>query len=288
MTPAPRYVAELNEDPNEDATERTVDPSRVTQLFGCRFPEARVDSPGVLAARKTENGARVIFYRETMTTKLLIVDDHALLREAVAFWLSQDEEIKVVGKAENGRLAVDLARHLHPDVVLMDMIMPHMDGAAATSVITHELPGIKVIILSDVASSRHMSDALTAGASGFLLKSCEPKEVLRAIHDVASGGSYLTPAASTAVLNCCLHKGETTSPTWRNGLTSRQRQILHLIAEGRSIKQIGRQLALSPKTIDWHRSQIMKRLGIDTTAGLVRYAIVEGLTVGDPVPMGIA
>ena len=223
-----------------------------------------------------------------MSVSLLIADDHAVLREAISFWLHQSAGMEVVGLAENGRMAADMARNLRPDVILMDLTMPQMNGIEATRLIVREMPEAKVIILAETVSSRSVHDALEAGAVGYVSKCCAAQEVIRAIHEVISEGTYLSPAASSLVVRHYLHGHGTTASSVRAPLTARERQILQLIAEGHSIKEIGRELTRSPKTIDWHKSQVMKKLGIDTTAGLVRYAIIEGLTSADLQPLGLS
>lgn len=225
---------------------------------------------------------------EPMSISLLIADDQAVFREALSFWLRQSATVDVVGLAENGRMAVEMTRNLHPDVVLMDVTMPQMNGIEATRVIVREASDAKVVILAETVSSRSVHDALEAGAVGYVSKCCAAQEVVRAIREVMSGGTYLSPAASSVVVRHYLDGRGATASSLQTCLTARERQILQLIAEGRSIKEIGRELTRSPKTIDWHKSQVMKKLGIDTTAGLVRYAIIEGLTSPDLMPLEVS
>jgi two-component system, NarL family, response regulator NreC len=223
-----------------------------------------------------------------MSTSLLIADDQTVFREAISLWLRQSADVEVVGLAENGRMAVDMACRLHPDVVLMDMTMPQMNGIDATRLIVQETPDTKVVILAETVSSRSVHDALEAGAVGYVSKCCSAQEVIRAIHEVMSEGTYLSPAASSVVVRQYLHGHGANDSSLRASLTARERQIVQLIAEGHSIKEIGRELTRSPKTIDWHKSQVMKKLGIDTTASLVRYAIIEGLTSLDLTPLAVS
>ena len=223
-----------------------------------------------------------------MNTTLLIADDHAIFREAISLWLRQSAAVEVVGLAENGRMAAEMACTLRPDVVLMDATMPVMNGIDATRQILLEWPDAKVVVLAEAVSGHLVKDALEAGAAGYISKCCQAVEVIRAIREVASGGTYLSPAANSVVVRNYLHDLQPMASCRAVPLTARERQILQLIAEGYSIKEIGRELTRSPKTVDWHKSQVMRKLGINTTAGLVRYAIAEGLTSADPVPLGIS
>ncbi len=221
-----------------------------------------------------------------MRTRLLVAEGHAVFREAISIWLSQNGEFDVLTPAEDGCSAVALARQLRPDVVLMDAILPRLNGADAARQIVKEVPETKVIIFSETVSSRSVRSALEGGAVGYLSKYCSSDELVRAIRDVVFEGTYLCPAASTFVVQhyLCGHPDQDVSASER--LTPRQRQIVQRIAEGQSVKEIARELELSPKTVDWHKVQAMRKLGIDSTAGLVRYAIAEGLAPGALMPVG--
>jgi DNA-binding NarL/FixJ family response regulator len=185
-------------------------------------------------------------------------------------------------------MAVHLACQLRPDVVLMNAIMPKLNGIEATRQITQRAPECKVVILAESSNSQLLSNAFDAGARGYLSRHCSAEELLRGVHDIASGGVYLCSDASSILVDCLVNGGEI-SPRFRHSsLTPRQLQVLQLIVEGHNIKGIARELSLSPKTVDWHKSQIMKTLGIESIAGLVRYAIVEGITHGDLSPLGVS
>jgi DNA-binding NarL/FixJ family response regulator len=222
-----------------------------------------------------------------MGIRLLIADGHSVFRDAISLWLDRHEGFEVLTPAEDGCSAVALARQLRPDIVLMDAVMPRLNGFDATRQIANERPESKVIIFSEVVDSQSVCSALEAGAVGYLSKYCSSDELVRAIHDVVSEGTYLCPAASTVVVQQLLCECDSPVRSGKTSLTPRQRQIVQQVAEGQSIKKIARDLGLSPKTVDWHKAQVMKKLGIDCTAGLVRYAMVEGLTFDGLLPAGV-
>ncbi len=222
-----------------------------------------------------------------MKIRLLIADDHAVVKEAISFWLTGHADIQVVGMAQNGRIAVNLACELQPDVVLMDIVMPCLNGIEATREIVRKVPGTRVLILSDEVNGQSVRDSLAAGASGYLSKHCSPEELAQAIRSVFDEGTYLSPTATAILVQDCVNGRDNLAPRGRLSLTNRERQVLQLIVEGQSIKAIGRDLTLSPKTIDWHKNRMMTKLGIDSIAGLVRYAIAEGLTHDALSPAGV-
>lgn len=213
-----------------------------------------------------------------MGLRLLIADDHTIFREILSAWLIRTGEFEVVGLAEDGHVAIDLTRELRPAVVLIDNAMPRLNGIGATREILRMVPETRVLVLSDEADSRSVIAALEAGASGYLSKHCSTEELKWAIKSVASGGTYLSaPANSTLVRHFI--SGEISSHNQRSVcLTTRERQIVQLLAEGQTTKRVATGLSLSRKTVDWHKGRIMKKLGIDSIAGLVRFAISEGLT----------
>ncbi len=213
-----------------------------------------------------------------MGIKILIADDHKIVRESIGSLLSNELSMEVVGYAEDGRKAVQLARELQPNVVVIDIAMPNLNGIEATRQIIHELPGVKVIALSERSDRRSVREMLKAGASGYVLKQCAFQELVCAIRNVVSNHTYLSPQVSRTVVEGYIHQPEECGDSTYSVLTPRQREVLQLITEGKSTKAIAKELYVSCKTIEWHRGQIMKKLDIQSVAGLVKYAISEGLT----------
>jgi len=222
------------------------------------------------------------------STRVLLVDDHLLVRAGLRTLLEQMPGTEVVGEASNGREAIDLIKAAPPDVVLMDITMSEMNGLVATAQITHDFPQVRILMLSMHATKEYVTQALQAGASGYLLKDAAPTELELAIRSVMRGEKYLSPAVSTHVIADYLQRttGSTTSRvdtmlSSTTPLTLRQREILQLIAEGNTTKEIAAKLTLSVKTVETHRTQLMERLDIHDIAGLVRYAIRIGLVTSD-------
>lgn len=213
-----------------------------------------------------------------MGTKILIADDHRVVREAISSLLSSELGMEVVGDAEDGRAAVQLARRLKPDVIIMDVAMPNLNGIEATRQIVRELPRSKVIALSAYSDRRSVREMLKAGASGYIPKRCGFQELASAVRTVASNRTYLSPQISGIVVEGYINHGTVDKTSAYSLLTAREREVLQLVAEGKSTKEIAKELHLSTKTIEWHRSQIMNKLGLQSIAELVKYAINEGLT----------
>jgi DNA-binding NarL/FixJ family response regulator len=206
--------------------------------------------------------------------RVLVVDDHPLVRTGVCALLRAQPDVEVVGEAANGREAVDAARRLRPDVVLMDVSMPAMDGIEAAGRITGEFPEVRVVMLSLHADAHHVRQALRAGASGYLLKNLAD-ELAPAIRTVAEGRSYYSAAVAGHLKEADTDARRRTEPV--ELLTPRQREILKLIAEGYTTKEIADRLNISLKTAQTHRQQLMERLDIHEVAGLVRFAIRNGI-----------
>lgn len=209
--------------------------------------------------------------------KILVADDHTLMRAGLVSLIARLPEMEVVAEAEDGRQALRLARDLQPDIVLMDIAMPGLNGLEAAERIHGILPAVKIIVLSMHASEEYVAQALKAGASGYLLKDAATAELEMALKSVSMGQFYLSPAISRQVVDTMLHGG----PTGLDLLTPRQREILQLIAEGKSTREIADTLHLSVKTVETHRAQLMDRLDIHDVAGLIRYALRKGLITAD-------
>ena len=213
-----------------------------------------------------------------MSVKILLADDHKITRQGLRSLLEKEPDMEVVAEAEEGRTAVRLVRELLPDVVVMDVSMPDLNGMEATRQIVAEHPNVKVIALSIHSDNLFVSEMLKSGASGYLLKDCAFEELARAIHVVVDGKTYLSPAVSGVVVDDYLHRLARTESPSSEVLTDREREVLQLIAEGKSTKQVALKLHISVKTVETHRRQIMSKLNIHTIAELTKYAIRKGLT----------
>ena len=213
-----------------------------------------------------------------MPTKVLLVDDHAIIRQGLCSLLEKQPDIEVVGSVEDGRKAVDIARELAPDLVIMDISMPNLNGIDATRKIIEEMGDVKVIALS-IHSSRHfVAEMLKAGASGYILKECLFDELVEAIKTVLNGGIYLSPKITGVVIDDYVKRLSTQYQPEGPVLTEREREVLQFLSEGKSTKQIALQLHVSAKTIESNRRNIMDKLGIHSVAELTKYAVREGLT----------
>jgi len=212
-----------------------------------------------------------------MRTRLVLADDHALVRQGFRALLSGIADFEVVGEAANGREALKLIRTLAPDVALMDISMPELNGLDATARALREQPQLKVIIVSMHATEAHILEALRAGAAGYLLKDADAGELERAIRAVARGERYLARSVSHQVGDRLMRAGRGEQSAEAEALSPRQREVLQLIAEGRSTREIAERLHLSVKTVETHRAQLMQRLEIFNVAGLTRHALRIGL-----------
>ena len=213
-------------------------------------------------------------------TRVLLVDDHTLVRAGIHSLLNNMEGIEVVAEAGDGREALNLVRTHRPDVVLMDIAMPGLNGLEATAHIAKEFPQVRVIILSMHVNEEYVIKALRAGAMSYVVKGADTSELEIAIKAATRGETYLSPGVSKHVVTDYIQRisGEVTSVEL---LTPRQREILQLIAEGYSTKKIAQTLSISVKTVETHRMQLMERLEIHDITGLVRYAIRVGLVKSD-------
>ena len=213
-----------------------------------------------------------------MPTRVLLVDDHAMIRQGLSSLLEKQPDLEVVGSVEDGRKAVDIARELAPDLVIMDISMPNLNGIDATRKIVGEMGDVKVIALS-IHSSRHfVAEMLKAGASGYILKECLFDELVEAIKTVLNGGTYLSPKITGVVIDDYVKRLSTQYQPEGPVLTEREREVLQFLSEGKSTKQIAMQLHVSAKTIESNRRNIMDKLGINSVAELTKYAVREGIT----------
>ena len=217
-----------------------------------------------------------------MSIRIILADDHAIVRSGLARLLQQQEGVEIVGQADNGTSAVALARKLLPDIVIMDIGMPDLNGIEATRQIVKESPQVKVIGLSMHSSKRYIREMFKAGASGYLLKNCPFEELTEAVKVVLAGKSHISPSISTAIIGDYVSGAVDDKSSVFSILTEREREVLQLLAEGKTTKQIAECLHISPKTVEAHRLKIMSKLNIDNIAQLTKYAIQEGLTMPEP------
>ncbi|HUU09807.1 MAG TPA: response regulator transcription factor [Phycisphaerae bacterium] len=213
-----------------------------------------------------------------MDLKILLVDDHQIIREGLRSLIEKERGMKVVGEAANGREAVRLARELAPDVVVMDVSMPDLNGIEATRQIASRVPAARVVALSMHSDRRFVAEMLRAGALGYLLKESAFDELARAVRAVAAGGTYLSPAVAGDVVEGFVQGDRPPTGSVVAALTPRQREVLQLVAEGWTTKRMAAHLHVSPKTIETHRLQVMQTLGIESVAELTKFAVREGLT----------
>ena len=208
-----------------------------------------------------------------MPIRILIADDHNVVAEGVRHLLERESDMEVVACVDNGREAVRCAMTYQPDVVLMDIAMPELNGTEAAHLISERSGAIKIVMLSMYSDPVHVRRAMQAGASGYILKQAVAREVVEAVRTVSAGGRYLSKPLVGHVLDYLVDKDE--DPIQR--LSSRERQVLQLLAEGISTADIASRLSLSPKTVETYRSRLMDKLGIHDVPGLVRFAIKKGL-----------
>jgi DNA-binding NarL/FixJ family response regulator len=211
--------------------------------------------------------------------RVLIADDHTVVRQGLRVLLEAEPDITIVGEAETGRQAVQMIKKITPDVVVMDIAMPLLNGLEATRQISKEVPTVKVLILSSYSDDEYVHQLTEAGAAGYLLKQTAATELIRAIREAKKGNAYFSPAISKRVLDYYREAFLNGGPVRKRGdvLTSREAEVLQLIAEGKPNKQIAAELSISIKTVEKHRQQVMNKLNIHDVAGLTRYAISKGI-----------
>ena len=213
-----------------------------------------------------------------MKSRIVLADDHSILREGLKSLISNEADMEVIAEAENGMQALVLTRELKPDVVIMDVAMPELNGIEATRQLKSEMPELRIIALSMHSDRRFVIEMLRAGASAFVLKHAAFEELIAAVHGVLEGKSFLSSSIVDVVVRDYVKKlGGTDSPAYTQ-LTTRERQVLQMLAEGKSTKEIAFSLNVSVKTIETHRLNIRDKLGIDSLAELTKFAIREGLT----------
>ncbi len=213
-----------------------------------------------------------------MSYKVLLADDHKIVRDGLRTLLDKNAEVRVVGEAENGRTAVQLAKKLAPDIVILDVAMPDLNGIEAARQIIAECPGVKVIAVSMHSDRRFVAEMLKAGASAYLSKDYAFDELETAIRAVISGKVYLSPDISGVVVDNYVRQTPNPESSAFSLLSQREREVVQLLAEGKTAKEIASELHVSIKTVETHRTNIMAKLNIHRLAELTKYAIREGLT----------
>ena len=211
--------------------------------------------------------------------KVLLADDHTVVRQGLQALLASEEDIEIVGEAENGREAVVLAKKLLPAVVVMDIAMPVLNGLEATRQMTRTVPQTKVLILSTYCDDEYVQQLTEAGAAGYLVKQTAATDLLKAIREAFRGNAFFSPSIAKRLRDHCREvlSGGTPARRRRDYLTTREAEVLQLIAEGRANKQIAAELCISIKTVEKHRQQVMNKLNIHDVAGLTRHAIAKGI-----------
>lgn len=213
-----------------------------------------------------------------MKYRIFIADDHRIVRDGLRSLIERENDLELVGMATNGRQALQMTRKLKPDVVIMDISMPDLNGIDATSQIVDEVPDVKVIALSMHSEKLLIDGMLRAGAAGYLLKESAFEELIKAIRIVCAGKKYLSPDVTDIVLRDYLSPSKDNADPQMQDLTLREREVLQLIAEGGTTKEVASRLNISIKTVESHRGRIMEKLGLHTVAELTKYAVRHGIT----------
>jgi len=217
-----------------------------------------------------------------MSTRIIIADDHTIVRHGLAKLIEAEEDMEVIAQTENGISTVELARELSPDIVVMDVAMPDLNGIDATQQILRENPKVRVLALSMHSGKKFVIAMLQAGAMGYLLKDCALEELISAVRTVIEGKTYLSPSITDIVIQNYVRNIDQQDDSAFSVLSQREREVLQLMAEGNTTKQIALRLHISPKTVEGHRLRLMNKLDIDNVAQLTKYAIQEGLTSAEP------
>jgi DNA-binding NarL/FixJ family response regulator len=214
--------------------------------------------------------------------KIILADDHTIVRKGLAKLINDEPDMEVIGEAGDGREALKLMQKHNPDMVIMDINMPEMNGVIATRQISTEFPRIKVLALSMHSDAHFVASALKAGVAGYLLKDCAVKEMVCAVRDIMNGKHYLDPSLDSPEISAFMREGNDGGKKLHALLSNRELQVLQLITEGKNTKEIALTLFLSIKTIESHRKHIMDKLNIHSIAELTKYAVREGLTSVTP------
>ena len=210
-------------------------------------------------------------------TTIVLADDHPIVRQGLRGLLEADPDLVVVGEATDGDQAIDLVDRFAPKLLVVDLKMPGLDGLAVTREVRRRSPGTRVLVLSMHANQAYVTQALSAGAAGYVTKETDIANLVQAVHEVASGGHYLSPTISGLVIEAYLKKGQGGSLDPHDTLTERERQVLRIAAESSSIAEIAARLSVSPRTVENHRANLMRKLGLRTQTDLLRYCLRRGI-----------
>ena len=219
-----------------------------------------------------------------MKIKVLLADDHTVVREGLRLILESADDIQVVGEVDNGRQAVQVAKRVMPDVIVLDVVMPLLNGVEATRQLLKEVPSAKILVLSSYCDDDRVQQLIEAGATGYLVKQSAANDLLAAIRETYKGNAFFSPCISKRLLDQCREVLARGGTIVRKGprLTSREAEVLQLIAEGYANKQIADELHISIKTVEKHRQQVMHKLNIHEVASLTRYAVAQGIIEAVP------
>ncbi len=210
-------------------------------------------------------------------TTIVLADDHHIVRQALRTTLDAEPDLAVIGEAGDGLEAVRLVTQLQPDVLITDVVMPGVGGLEACRQVTERVPATRVIVLSMYDDELYVLQALEYGAAGYILKESDIADLIQAIHDVTAGRRYLSPSLSERAIEFYLQQAEESAPDKYEILTRREREVLHLSAEGLNNREIGDRLSISHRTVETHRANLMHKLGLDSQTDLVRYALKHGI-----------
>jgi two-component system response regulator NreC len=219
---------------------------------------------------------------------VVVADDHHIVRRGLRALLAGEPGIQVLGEAADGLEAVTVVERFRPDVLVLDLMMPGINGLEVTRQVRHRAPRTRVVILSMYGDEGYILEALRNGALAYVLKDADPRDLLTAVREAASGRRYLSPPLSERAVAAYLEKSRTSAPEGYETLTTREREVLHLVAEGRTNAQVGDRLGISPRTADTHRTNLMRKLNLHSQTDLVRYALQRGIIALEGLPRGSA
>jgi DNA-binding NarL/FixJ family response regulator len=219
--------------------------------------------------------------RRISRTTIVLADDHHIVRQGLRALLEAEPDFSVVGEAADGLTAIDLVERLKPRVLVIDVVMPGLNGLEVTRRVSRSSPRTRVVILSMYANEAYVLEALNNGAAGYVLKCSDIAELVRAVREVAAGRRYLSPPFSERAVEDYVQKAKTAPLDAYETLTAREREVLHLAAAGQTRSEIGKRLFISPRTVEVHRANLMRKLGLRTQTDLVRYAVRRGIVPAD-------